>query len=540
MMPGRLDWLFSARTFAAAALALWIGMAAGLDRPYWAFASAYIVSQPYSAGTRSRAVFRLVGTALGAVAAVAMVPPLVNAPALLTAAAALWTGVCLMLGLLDRSPRGYAWSISAVTAPVIVFSSVAVPDSVWDIAVSRTEEIGLGIVCATMMASVVLPRNAGPVLSRRLARWFEEAMSCAAGLLDVNTASGASRDVQLRLLAEAAEIDAFTDQLAWDPSKQGRGARSYAALRARMFLLLPILSALEGAQGAAWLPPSAARVMDRVSTLLRTDGEAGEELRSELDTLGRTLSSQAGWQALLLTSLGLRLSELLAIRADSQVLQRAIARGGRLPAGLRFAPGLPSSNARHRDWSLAVSSAGAAVVATTLGCAFWIASGWPEGAACAQWAAIGCALFATVDDPAPQIMKFLRWTAAAVLFDAVLLFAVLPMVHDFAGLIVVLSPPFLLFGLLMAKPSTAVGGLAVAVSGATLMGLAGSYNAEFAPFANSAAATVMGLTLAVVVTRIFRSVDAEWTASRLLRSVWRSLASGAAPSGPGDRVASVA
>ena len=193
--------------------------------------------------------------------------------------------------------------------------------------------------------------------------------------------------------------------------------------------------------------------------------------------------------------------------------------------------------ARHRDWGQAATSASAAVVAIALGCAFWIASGWPDGAGFVQWAAIGCALFAAVNDPAPHIKTFLRWTVAAVLFDAALLFAVLPVVPGFAGLIVALAPPYLLFGLLMARPATAVNGLAIAVSSATLTGLAGSYNADFASFANSAAATVMGLTLAVIVTQLFRSVDAEWTAVRLLRAIWRSLASGAASSGAGDRVA---
>jgi uncharacterized membrane protein YccC len=58
--------LFSANSFAAAMLALYIALALGLPRPYWALTTAYIVSQPLSGAVRSKAVYRVAGTVLGA------------------------------------------------------------------------------------------------------------------------------------------------------------------------------------------------------------------------------------------------------------------------------------------------------------------------------------------------------------------------------------------------------------------------------------------------------------------------------------------
>ncbi|HEY3848345.1 MAG TPA: FUSC family protein, partial [Acetobacteraceae bacterium] len=46
MLPSWRDWIFSAKTFVGAMLALWIALRMGLDRPYWAMATAYIVAQP--------------------------------------------------------------------------------------------------------------------------------------------------------------------------------------------------------------------------------------------------------------------------------------------------------------------------------------------------------------------------------------------------------------------------------------------------------------------------------------------------------------
>ncbi|MEA2740603.1 MAG: hypothetical protein QOH05_3910, partial [Acetobacteraceae bacterium] len=93
--PGIDEWLFAVKTFAAAMAALFIAMAIGLDRPYWAMATVYIVSQPLTGALRSKAFYRLVGTLIGAIATVVLVPNLVNAPELLSAALALWIGLCL-------------------------------------------------------------------------------------------------------------------------------------------------------------------------------------------------------------------------------------------------------------------------------------------------------------------------------------------------------------------------------------------------------------------------------------------------------------
>jgi uncharacterized membrane protein YccC len=50
--PTLRDWLFSLKTFAAAMLALYLGLVFELPRPYWAMATVYIVSNPHAALSR--------------------------------------------------------------------------------------------------------------------------------------------------------------------------------------------------------------------------------------------------------------------------------------------------------------------------------------------------------------------------------------------------------------------------------------------------------------------------------------------------------
>src|ERR1700761_6340755 len=85
--------IFACKTFLAAVLALLVALWLDLPRPYWAMATGYITSQPLAGATSSKAVYRVLGTVIGAVVAVIMVPNLVDAPEVLCLAMALWVGL---------------------------------------------------------------------------------------------------------------------------------------------------------------------------------------------------------------------------------------------------------------------------------------------------------------------------------------------------------------------------------------------------------------------------------------------------------------
>src|ERR1700742_563075 len=78
--PSLRDWIFSLKTFLAGMLALYIAFYFDLPRPYWALASVYIVSNPFVGATRSKALYRAVGTMIGASGGVLIVPPFGESP----------------------------------------------------------------------------------------------------------------------------------------------------------------------------------------------------------------------------------------------------------------------------------------------------------------------------------------------------------------------------------------------------------------------------------------------------------------------------
>lgn len=68
--PPARDWFYGVRTFAASMIALYIAMLMQMPRPYWAMATVYIVSSPFVGPTSSKALYRAIGTLMGAAAAV--------------------------------------------------------------------------------------------------------------------------------------------------------------------------------------------------------------------------------------------------------------------------------------------------------------------------------------------------------------------------------------------------------------------------------------------------------------------------------------
>jgi len=93
-MPTWREWLFSAKALIAALLALYIALAIPLENPYWAMASVYVVSHPLSGATRSKAIYRALGTLLGAAASVVLLPTFAQQPVMLSLAISLSFSHC--------------------------------------------------------------------------------------------------------------------------------------------------------------------------------------------------------------------------------------------------------------------------------------------------------------------------------------------------------------------------------------------------------------------------------------------------------------
>ena len=539
-LPTWRDWAFALKVLGAAILALFLALWIDLPRPYWAVSTVFITVQPFAGATRSKAIYRVCGTVLGAIVAVILVPNLVNAPELLTLAIALWVAICLYVSLLDRTPRSYILMLAGYTAAFIGFPAVADPGSIFDTAVARAEEITLGILCASLVGSIVLPQSVAPVIAARLEQWFAAARAWSSAVL-ARSPTGNSQAERLRLAGGAVAFDALVTPLRYDMTGAERSADAMATLRQHMLMFLPIVASIadriETLERMQALPDALRQRLDDMAAWLRSgtiDPGPADRLRHAVADYDPVFPRAPAWSDLVVASLVARLEDFIDLRQDARGLQRHIVDGTPVRETLAFRYTAAARRIRHHDHGMALLSAVAAFLSIVLASAIWIATAWPDGMSAPMLAAVGASFFAVQDDPAPQIVDLANAGLIGAIGAGVYLFAILPMATSFEMLALALAPGVLLCGLAMTQPRTAVIGLGTGVVGFTLLAIQDQYTGDFAPFVNSAIAAIVGVWIAAIVTRLVRSVGGAWSARHLRRINRRSLAAAAAGEGAQD------
>ncbi|WP_339533066.1 FUSC family protein [Pseudomonas mucidolens] len=533
-MPPARDWFYGVRTFAASMIALYIAMLMQMPRPYWAMATVYIVSSPFVGPTSSKALYRAIGTFLGAMAAVFFVPMFVQTPYLLAIVIALWTGILLFLSLHLRTANSYALMLAGYTLPLIALPVVDNPLAVWDVAEARTEEIFLGIVVAAVVGAMFWPRRLAPVFDASVSKWFADATLYSQRFLTRDVQPEEVASLRGGMVATFNTLELMIGQLPHEGARP-QTVRNTKELRGRMIHLLPVVDALDDALYAlerrtpelvgtfAPLLTAASEWLD--STANDAPIERWRALRDQLEALQPDADALDDRHQLLFSNALYRLGEWIDLWQDCRSLQAAIQCESQAPWRAVYRHWRLGRLTPFLDRGLMLYSAFSTVSAIIVASVLWILLGWTDGGSAVILAAVACSFFASMDDPAPQIYRFFFWTAMSVLFASLYLFLILPNLHDFPMLVLAFAVPFICVGTLTVQPRFYLGMLLTIVNTSSFISIQGAYDADFLSFANSNLAGPMGLLFAFVWTLIARPFGAELAAKRLTRFSWRDIVS---------------
>jgi uncharacterized membrane protein YccC len=517
---------------AAVLMALYIAFASDLERPYWAMFTVFIVANPFTGAVRSKTVFRLLGTVTGAAMALLLIPPLVDAPVLLSLAISLWIGLSLYISLQDRRPRSYAFVLAGYTAAIVGFSVVNTPNAIFDTAVARVEEISVGLVCGAVAHSVIFPQNVLEGLSERIDRALRRSGTWITEALAAPQSSDLQGQQQLSKLVSDLQI--LYEHVSFETSDVPRNPSVVCALQDRLALILPRISSVQAAlvalSAAGPITRSTLQAIEAVSQWARATpargafpSEVDREVRGALARLTAESEDGTDWSSLLKRTIATQLGELLTELSDAVRLADALKNPyATSTPGPRLEP--PSRRTLSGDRGLALRSAFAAIAGTLIACALWIQGAWPEGAVAAQFAAIGCTLFATVDNPPKVLFVGIVGVLLALPVAALYEFAIFPRIDGFASLALVLTPVLLLFSWMQSSERLAIMGFLLAISFAGGLALQESYRPDFASFINTNTAEIAGLAIAAVVSLIFTTIDPVWNAKRISRAGWNEVA----------------
>lgn len=540
--------LFSLKCLAAAMLALFVAYSIGLERPYWAFLTSYMVAQPMAGAVISKAVFRAIGTLVGAVFAVAIVPPLVNAPELLVLAMASWLGLCVFVSLLDRTPRSYMFVLAGYTACLIVFPDVDTPQTIFTIAALRVQEILIGIACGSLIHGVIMPGSITGLLLARVDAMLRDAERWSRDAIATEPVEGLDAE-RRRMAQDVTELHQMSIHLPFDISRLAPRVRTVRALQDQLSMLLPLGAAAEDrlaqlkAANGGMVPRQVEALIADVRWWLDTPApdnvvraERAQALIDRCTALEPEAMADMGWADMMRLSLYARLATLIAVHRDCRDLYDQMVTHSRAAVTPRVAHLLEGRRNRelHRDYASAARGAFSAFMTIALGCAIWILSGWKDGGTAVMLAGVFLALFAAVDNPLAPLKGFMIGTVAASALGAVYGFAIMPRLDGFAQLALAYSPPLLILGAMMASPRW------MGIALPTLLGLGSPvllsdhYVNAFASYANGAVAQIVGIWFAILMAGLLQSAGVERAIRRTLRAGWADIANRATLMSPPD------
>ncbi|EPS5937857.1 FUSC family protein [Klebsiella quasipneumoniae] len=516
--------IYAAKSFAAAMLAYYLALSIGLQRPSWAIITVYIVSQTSAGASLSRSVYRLVGTVVGAAATVIIVPTFVNQPILCSVVLALWIAGSLCLSLLERTPRGYAFLLAGYTASLIGFPAVSAPGTIFDLAVTRVEEIAIGILCAGLIHRFVLPVRIAGRFNSTLAQTLATARQRIADTLAGKPVAAET----LRLALSLQFLQGINHHLPWDDGLSVPHRQARKAIHDRLARLLIVNGELYDRLQRSGPPPDDLQALLAEAEAWLTGPQAARSAPSADGLLSRcerlivryAADAQTMDEALRL-SLARHLAEAIRLLQESERLAKAVYR--------RRSPALPPDAGAakgyvfHRDPLSALRTSFGAFVIILSGCLIWIGSAWPDGGTAVSILGVCCSLFASFDAPAAHLVKYLIGCVWGVLFSLLYSFVLLPQVNEFALLAAVLAPVYLLAGSLQARPATTFMAMGITLTLPILCELGASYRGDFATAINTALALFIAVCYAAFGMRLLQTVQAETAIRRLLTLCQRDI-----------------
>lgn len=508
-------WLFAAKLFLAGMIAFSIAVHIGLPQPYWALVTCCVVMNPATGAIRSKAVYRFMGTLGAGVVSIVLAAIFVNTPVLLIGLMGLVATATLAGALIDRTPRSYGFLLFGVTMMLVAVPGIDSPGNMFGTAVARITEIGLGLICCTIIDSIIMPRSLGPQMRERLhawlpdvRRWFEEALEGR------ETDCEATAD-RLRLIGDVTALSALAGQLRYDPMVARRERKLAFAIQQRMLRLVPLISAIESriSAGDAAQREALSPALAQAARLIRDGMAPPADFIARMNVTDD--ESSGNWHRLVQRDLASMISDALKLWSEIRSLDSALDTGARLPPDLESAAlgarAFPLRPDYHIVWRV---SAAILLTYTTLAL-LWYLTGWQQAPGALLIGSVSIAFFGGVDEAGAALAKFARFAAVAAVAAAVLSYVLLPLARDYGTFLIVMG--VFLMPIAAWSISNPLALLLLAFSLSTI-NLQGEYQPlQFGTFLEANFASLLGIYVAFFWLHMARRTGARHAVERFTR-----------------------
>jgi uncharacterized membrane protein YccC len=424
------SWAFAVRTWLGILLALYVSFWLELDAPYSAAITVAILALPTRGQGLEKAGFRVLGTAIGVVAAIVIAGLFSQTSSLILAVFSIWVGLCVYAARTLDGNRAYAAALCCVTVGLVAVQQIDSPLQVFSTGTARGAAIAVGVLASGFVNDLLATPDYHPVLLNRLEALHHQVIDSAEGVVRNWTQStmlsgGLMRDI-VALRPETASLAT--------ESSSGK-ARSAAARTA----MVDLVAELFLARALTVLPAIAIPTMQEQSPS-ELQGQAAAALSASSsgdqdDSLSVLLAISRDWLRTKLVRRSARVQESIEAMRDATPPYRE----WRAPL--------------YRSHRLAAETGVRAAVHFALASAFFVVTGWPATELCLTLVAVVIGIASVAPNPRMFIVLSVLATPLACLLAGILKYIVLDGVSEFQLLAIGLAPFIIGLALMITLPS---------------------------------------------------------------------------------------
>ncbi|CAD6555681.1 p-hydroxybenzoic acid efflux pump subunit AaeB [Paraburkholderia metrosideri] len=528
-----LIWLHLLKTVTAGLLALGIAMLLDLPQPRIAMTTVFVLMQPFSGMVLAKSFYRILGTAVGTMAALVLGALFVQQPELYMLGMIAWVSACIAAAVRYRHFRWYGFVLAGYTAALIGIPNVTAPNALFLAALTRAAEVAVGIVCSSAVSALIVPQRSSLALRHALQIRYANFTVFAADVLNGGIERGQFERRFAGLVDEIVGFEATRTFAAFeDPAMRSRSQHlgrlngEFMDACARLHALHQLLKRLRasGSQPMAtaikpYFHELAAHFQPQLDRAVPDASQLATHLRLFQSTLPRRMRE---------TRRPLEASpreSLADFDTAAELLYRFV------DEWIRYSETYTSSLAQRkpasqpRSTSRYVSRTNGFVVAFTfvrcavvmaIASSFWIATDWPSGGLAVIGAALACALTSTAPNPPKMSVQMGIGAVFATMTGYLFTCYVYPNIDGFPLLCTMLAPVLASGAFIATRKGAAGYGIGFAVFFCLL---AGPDNVvSYAPdlLINNGIAVTVSMLLSAIVSAVVFPADMPWLTRRIM------------------------
>ncbi|MDA3500874.1 FUSC family protein [Acinetobacter junii] len=526
--PSRLDIIFACKTFVAGMLALFISFELDLINPMWSIGTVLIIASPYSGMVSSKCIYRLVGTAAGAIIALLLTPHFINTPWLFTIILALWVGFALYISLLDRTPRSYVFMLAGYSTAMIVYNAITYVDSynIFDIALARVLEISVGVISTAVVSATFFPVHVGAMIKQRVIKTLQDLENIFEKLISAQDTNQNYTQILGVITRDASDIHALAVHLAYEKGELQGMTKPLQEMLHQVSLVVANLVAMSQRikqleqMPLTTLAPRLSQLRQQTLQFLNQEKQLTADNLRDLppqfeQDFSELIAMASSEQKTVLAALKMDVRHFIANMLAVKLLWQQIQKGHKeIPSEITtITTKYPSL---HRDHGIAVRGGISAVLITFIVTGAWILSGWKAGFMMAQMGAITACILTALDNPVPVLRIFIWGSIVSAGLVFIYAFGIFPHITHFWQLALVLFPIFLVAVSMMANQMLMPIGMVLGIN--TMMGLNlhNKYSMDAVSYLDSSFAMILGVLVSLIVIDLVRAVSPDTSATRIL------------------------